>query len=377
MTTDAIYLDNNASTPLDPRVLDVVVRELRDGHGNPSSAHHEYGRRAAAALADARQRVRTVLCAPDYDVVFTSCATESLNLALLGLRPDRAIVGATEHKAVLEVCRWLQHDAGTDVVRTPVDSSGVVALDALEEALRTPTSLIALQVANGEVGTIQPLRDVVALAARCGVPVLSDASQAIGRIPVSLDALPVDLLVLSSHKIYGPPGVGAILLRRRTMAGRLRPIMFGGGQESGLRPGTENVAEILGFAEALELAVKEQATDARSLRAQRDDFERRLLAAVDGIAIHARHADRLPNTSSFSVRSPAVATILRRATGIAVSTGSACESHDPAPSHVLRAMGVDEALASNAVRVSFGRFSPAGSAAVAAAELSAAINRSG
>jgi cysteine desulfurase len=369
---DCIYLDYNAATPADPRVIDALEHAMRTLPGNPSNRHHRFGREAAAALDGARTEVARLLEADRYQVIFTSSATEALNLALLGLRPGRLLVNATEHRSVLEICRWLARD-GAQVVKLPVDTDGLIDLAFLASALREPTSLIVLQWCNSETGVLQPLDKVLLLAQAHGVPLLCDAGQAIGKVPVSMRRRPVDLLVTSSHKIYAPPGVGMLMLREETMTGRLRPVLHGGGQEFGLRPGTENVPQIVGFVRALQLAVSEQEADSRRIQAIRDAFEERLVALAPGVALNGAGSDRIANTSNFSLVDGQVSDLLEQLTDVAVSTGSACESDDPRPSHVLRAMGRSVHMAANAVRVSLGRFSADTDGVVAADRIASAL----
>lgn len=369
---DCLYLDYNAATPVDPRVVDALDHALRTLVGNPSNRHHRFGRAVAAALDGARADAARILEADRHQVIFTSGATEALNLALLGLRPVRLLVNATEHRAVLELCRWLAR-CGAQVVKLPVDADGRIDLAFLALALREPASLVVLQWCNSETGVLQPLDEALELAHAHGVPLLCDAGQAVGKVPVSLRRRPVDLLVASSQKIYAPPGVGVLTLREDTMAGRLRPVLYGGGQEFGLRPGTENVPQIVGFVRALDLAVGEQEADSRRIRAIRDAFEERLVARAPDVALNGAGFDRIANTSNFSLVDGQVSDFLERLTDVAVSTGSACESDDPRPSHVLRAMGRSAHLAANAVRVSLGRFSADTDGVVAADRMAATL----
>jgi cysteine desulfurase len=367
-----LYLDYNAATPVDPRVVVALDHALRNLPGNPSNRHHRFGREAATALNGARTEVGRLLEADRYQVIFTSGATEALNVALLGLRPGRLLVNATEHPAVLEICRWLARD-GAEVVRLPVAADGRIDLAFLASALLEPTSLIVLQWCNSETGIVQPLDEALELAQAHDVPLLCDAGQAVGKVPVSMLRRPVDLMVFSSHKIYGPPGVGVLMLREDTMAGRLQPVLHGGGQEFGLWPGTENVPQIVGFICALRLAVDEQEAESRRIRAIRDGFEERFVALAPTVALNGAGADRIANTSNFSLVDSQVSDLLERLTDVAVSTGSACESDDPRPSHVLRAMGRSVHLAANAVRVSLGRFSADTDGVVAADRIAAAL----
>ncbi|USX56216.1 cysteine desulfurase family protein [Lentzea sp. HUAS12] len=372
-TSDCLYLDYNAATPSDPRVVDALNHALLTLPGNPSNRHHRFGRDASVALNAARAEVARLFDGCHYQVIFTSGATEALNLALVGMRPARVLVNATEHRAVLELCRTLAH-GGAHVEKLPVDADGRVDLAFLAFALKEPASLVVLQWCNSETGVLQPLDEALELAHAHGVPLLCDAGQAVGKVPISLLRRSVDMLVASSHKIYAPPGVGVLMLRENTMAGRLRPVLYGGGQEFGLRPGTENVPHIVAFVRALELAVGEQDFDSRRIRTIRDAFEARLTAMTTNVVFNGVGANRIANTSNFSLINGQVAELLNQLTNVAVSTGSACESDDPRPSHVLRAMGRSVHLAANAVRVSFGRFTADMDGVVAANRIATAIH---
>lgn len=350
-----IYLDNNASTPVDPRVVSAVTEAMQEYGANPSSAHGE-GKKAAAALERARDSLlRSLHCGSQYTAVITSTATEALNIGIRGLRPRRVIVGATEHKAILEICRHLERESGCVISVLPVDSAGRVRLDVLEKELTEPASVVIVQWANNETGVVQPIEAVVRLAHYHGVPVLCDAVQAIGKISVALDALPVDLLVIAGHKIYGPRSSGALYIRRDTLAGQVGPVLYGGGQELGLRPGSESVPDAIGLAEALKIAVAELVPDLALMRDCRDKWEASL--AHCDVLVNAAGVERLGNTSSACLLSCDVSQALEKVPELSIATGSACTSDDPSPSHVLMAMGLPERLASNAIRVSFGRFS--------------------
>jgi cysteine desulfurase len=375
MNEDIIYLDNNASTPIDPRVLSILNRASTELYGNASSNYHPLGKVAQDALNDAREQIKKYLHAEDFQVIFTSGATESLNMAILGLHPSRVVVGTTEHKAVLETCRWLSRYNGTEILRFAVNDEGKAIIADLEIALEKPSSLIAAMLANNETGAIHPIPEIARVATKKKVPLLCDLTQAVGKIPVRLDQLGPDLAVLSSHKIYGPKGVGALLYRQDTLSGRLRPILHGGGQEFGLRPGTENVPAIIAFTKALELAIAEQAVDAERLKAMRDTFESRLCERTAGVIINGPKVDRLPNTSNFSIADVEVEEVMEVGEGLAISTGSACATQTRSGSYVLRAMGIPDTLASNSLRISFGRFNTEEQSPIAAKVISDAVHR--
>ncbi|HET7922581.1 MAG TPA: cysteine desulfurase family protein [Gammaproteobacteria bacterium] len=349
-----IYLDHNATTPLDPRVLQAMLPWLEGTHGNPSSVH-QFGRAAHAAIETARRQVAALVNAETAQVIFTGGGTEADNLALKGVcrgKPGSLLVSAIEHAAVQGPADALAK-LGWQVQHIVVDAHGCLRLDALDRALGDEVRLVSVMFANNETGAIQPVADVAARAHARGALVHCDAIQAPGRVPLDFAALGVDLLSLSAHKLNGPRGVGALIVSRHL---QLAPLVEGGGQEHGLRGGTENLAGIVGFGCAAALAREEQPARAVQLRALRDRFESGLHAFPD-IRVFAADAERLPNTSQIGVEGfdgEAVVMELDRR-GIAVSSGSACHSASGRPSHVLLAMGLDEATARSAVRVSFGR----------------------
>jgi cysteine desulfurase len=373
MTAEVIYLDNNASTPVDPRVLQVLNTANAELYGNPSNLLHSFGRLAHEALSYAREKVRSILQAEDFQVIFTSGATEALNIAIQGLRPSRVIVGSTEHKAVLNTCRWLARTSKTSIVSFSVDESGVAELNRIEEALKSPASLVVAMLANNETGVLHPIREIGLLSTSEDVPLLCDVTQAIGKVPVKLNDLPADIVVLSGHKIYGPKGVGA-LLYRQNFIGKIRPVLHGGGQEFGLRAGTENVPAILGFVKALEIAITEQLLDAYRMKEMRDSFETSLCRKLTSTIINGGKVDRLPNTSNFSIPYVRLEKILDKLSIIAISTGAACATQQRGGSHVLRAMGVPDELAFNSIRVSFGRFNRPEDARMAAETISEVVD---
>ena len=344
------YCDYNAGAPLRPQALEAMTRALAEG-GNPSSIHR-IGRRAKAQLEASRERIAAAIGARVQDVTFVSGATEGLHLALAGARsaaPDlRLIVSAIEHDALAEGARALWPAVET----APVDAHGVIDLAALERMLADgPPALVCVMAANNETGAIQPIAHAARLAHAARGLLLVDAAQALGRIPIDMMADGADYLVVSSHKIGGPPGMGALAL---TPGAAFKPPRAGGGQERGVRPGTENLAGAVGFAAACEAALAE--ADGERLAALRDDFERRLRALDPEVAIFAARAPRLANTSAFALPGLAAETTLIALdlAGIAVSSGAACSSGKVRASRVLRAMDVGPARAACALRVSFG-----------------------
>ncbi|MCO6455398.1 MAG: cysteine desulfurase [Pirellulaceae bacterium] len=353
---NCIYLDHNATTPLDPRVAEAMLAVWRDYPANPASQHGP-GRRAARLLEDQRERVAELLGAgPATRVVFTSGATEANNLALRGLAgssPGRVIVSAIEHPSGLEPAVHLQR-AGWQVAYAPVRSTGVVDVERLSKLLENGSQLVSLIWVNHETGVIQPLDEVARLCRERRIPLHTDAVQAVGKLPVDFDRLGVAALSLSAHKLHGPVGVGALLVRAGVP---IQPILQGGFQQFGLRPGTESLALAVGLRTALELAVRELDERARHLTLLRDRFESTLLAADPTIRIHGREVPRAPHTSNISLPGldrQAVWMALDLA-GIACSTGSACASGSSELSPVLRAMGVAEPELRSALRFSFGR----------------------
>jgi cysteine desulfurase len=352
------YLDHNATTPLAPEVLTAMHPWLTAKVGNASSLHHA-GQDARRAIEQARSEVASLIGARPSEIVFVSGGTEANNLALLGSLTGQApgsrslAVTTVEHSSVLGVADELSA-RGVDVFRIPVDSEGLLDPRALEDVLPERTHLISVMLANNEVGTIQPLAEVVNVAHDRGILVHTDAVQAAGRLPIDMGELRVDLLSLSAHKMYGPQGIGALFVRGKTP---LSPLCFGGRQERRLRPGTENVAAIVGFGRAAVLAQERLSAEAERLSSLRARFEAELLARVDGIRINGASAPRLCNTSSISFSGVESQRLLVRLDllGIAASKGAACSSMNDEPSHVLRAMGRDESEARSSLRFSFGR----------------------
>jgi cysteine desulfurase len=357
------YLDNAATTPVRPEVLEAMLPYLgAEAFGNPSSAHR-FGRAARAGIEEAKRRVATALGAEPNQVIFTSGGTEADNLAIIGCAlaardrggPFRVAVCATEHKAILAAAHAVRHLGGEEIV-LPVNQDGIVDEGAVAEALTRGAGVAVVSVmwVNNEVGTIQP---VARLAARCrdaGVPFHSDAVQAFGKLPVALTDVPCTFLTISGHKIGAPKGIGALVVRDRHA---VEAIIHGGGQQFGIRPGTENVPGIIALGKAAELAAQEQAETAFRVRALREDLERRIVTAVPDAVVHGAGADRAPQTVSVSIPGTDSEALLMHLdlAGIACSAGSACSTGAVEPSHVLTAMGVSRELALSALRFSFGK----------------------
>jgi cysteine desulfurase len=382
MTTDeVIYLDYNASTPCDPRVVEAMRPCFGEVFANPASRSHRPGQRAFAFLEEARATVAAVLGARSAtEIVFTSGATEGNNLAIAGaaralrVRGRHLVTQATEHAAVLEPMRALEPDGWKQTV-LGVDGEGRIRLDELEAALRPDTALVSLMLANNETGTIQPVAEAAALVRESGALLHCDAAQGPGKIPVDVGALGVDLLTVSAHKVYGPKGAGALYRRRLRPPLRLPALLYGGGQESGLRSGTPNLPGAVGLASALELADAELTADAARMARLRDQLEGRILSALDGCVVNGSTAHRLPGTTNISFSGIEGNALLASLPDLAVSSGSACTSAAPEPSAVLRAMGVSRNLAAASVRFSLGRPTTAAEVELAADRVIAEVNR--
>jgi len=357
-TVHRIYLDHNATTPVAPEVADRMAVALREEFGNPSSVHH-FGQRAKAAIDEARSAVAALIGGDAGEVVFTSGGTESDNFAIRGvaeaLEPTgrRHLITTTiEHEAVINTFKALARRGWTTTL-TNVDQSGVVSPEAVAAHLTPQTALVTVMHANNEIGTVQPVADIATLAKARGVLVHTDAVQSVGKIPVDVKALGVDLLSLSAHKIYGPKGVGAIWIRRGL---RLSPLLTGGKHERSRRAGTENVAGIIGMGVAAQLAMAKMADESARLSILRDRLETGVLTGVSGTAINGDRSTRVPNTSNISFDRVEAESLLIALDldGIAVSTGSACSSGTLEPSHVLKAMGFPAHRAQNSIRFSLG-----------------------
>ncbi|MEU4511414.1 cysteine desulfurase family protein [Nonomuraea wenchangensis] len=372
-TDGVVYLDHNATTPVDPRVAEAMTPYLTTWFGNPSSGHH-HGERPRQALAAAREQVAGLIGARAPEVVFTGSGSEANLLALRGavLAADRphphVITQATEHPAVLETCRALARLHGVRVTTLPVDGDGLVVAAALEAALTEETVLVSVMAANNETGVLQPVQELAALARARGALFHCDAAQAAGKIPLDVRAWDVDLLTVVGHKMYAPKGVGALYVRDGVA---LEPVVYGGGQERGLRAGTENVALAVALGAAADLAARDLATGApaRLLRL-RDDLHHRLSTALPGrVHLNGAIGRRLPNTLNVSIDGVPGSDLLAAAPSVAASTGSACHSGVRTPSPVLSAMGLDPGRALGAVRLSLGRWSAAADVETAAAAL--------
>ncbi len=355
--SDPIYLDYNATTPIAPEVLDAMLPWLRGEFGNPSSTH-PFGRRAAGAVATARRQVAELIGAQAHEIVFTGCATEANNLALLGtarafgVARRHLVVSAVEHPAVMAPALHLR-DQGWALTILPVDRFGRLSPDQLADALRPDTALVSVMHANNEVGTLQPIGEISRMTRERGILLHTDAAQSAGKLPLDVDELGVDLLTLAGHKFYAPKGIGALYVRAGTP---IRSVMHGAEQEHGLRPGTENVAAIVGLGAAAALAKASLPAASAHLRTLRDRLHEHLAAAVPGLRLNGHSDHRLPNTLHVSFPGVSGRALLGDAAEVvAASVGSACHSEHDAVSGVLAAMGADAVQAAGAVRLSVGR----------------------
>jgi len=384
-----IYMDNHATTRLDPRVLEAMLPYFTEAYGNAASAGHAFGWQARDAVEHVRETIASLIGAKAREIFFTSGATESNNLAIRGLaeraRGERKhLVGVcTEHPSVLEPLDRLGRRgfevAKLPVVQAPSPNAGQVQIDRVVGALRDDTLLVTVMLANHEIGVIQPLADIAQVCRQRGVLLHTDATQAVGKIPVDVDALGVDLMSFTAHKVYGPKGIGALYVRRRTPPIRIEPLVCGGGQESGLRSGTLNVPGIVGFARALEIAAEEMQEEASRLAALRGQLHDSLVAAIPQSTLNGPALVppglRLPGNLNMSFAGVEGETILLAIKDVALSSGSACTSANPEPSHVLRALGIGEETTRSSLRFGLGRFNTSEEVGIVVERLAETIAR--
>jgi len=356
-----IYLDNHATTPVDPRVLEAMLPYFTQRFGNAGSTSHSFGHEAKAAVDQARELIAEGIGCSPREIVFTSGATESNNLALRGVaertrrRGNHIVSVTTEHKAVLDPCKRLSRQ-GYEITWLQPDRFGRVSAEQVREAMRTDTILVTIMLANNEIGTLQPIREIGQLCRERGVLFHTDATQALGKVPIHVEEDFIDILSFSGHKLYGPKGCGGVYIRRKNPRVHLTPIMDGGGHESGFRSGTLNVPGIVGVGAACEVAQEEMATEPNRLAELRDRLEGGILSRLDGVTVNGHPIYRLPNTSNMAfagVDGEALLTAFNAE--FAVSSGSACTSASMEPSFVLRAIGVSDELAYSSIRFSLGR----------------------
>ncbi|MEI7706267.1 MAG: IscS subfamily cysteine desulfurase [Deltaproteobacteria bacterium] len=355
-----IYMDCHSTTPVDPRVLEAMLPFFTETFGNAASKSHSFGWKAEEAVEEARERVARLIGATAREIVWTSGATESDNLAVKGAarfhgaKGRHLVTTAIEHKAVLDSLAALARE-GFEVTIVPVDGEGIVDPEVVRRAIRPDTVLVSVMHANNEVGTIQPLEEIGRITREKGVLLHTDAVQSLGRIPFDVEALNADLVSLSAHKMYGPKGVGALYVRRRPRA-RLVAQIDGGGHERGYRSGTLNVPGIVGFGRAAELSQAEMATEAPRLLALRERLRRAIQSGMDRVTVNGSLTHRLPGNLNLSFAHVEGEALLIAMRGVAVSSGSACTSASLEPSYVLRAMGVSDELAHSSIRFGIGRF---------------------
>jgi cysteine desulfurase len=355
-----IYLDNNATTPVDPRVVEAMIPYFTEHFGNAASRNHPFGWKAEEAVSYAREQIAALIGANEKEIIFTSGATESNNLALKGVfemyaaKGNHFITVSTEHKAILDACKHLEKQ-GAEVTYLSVGEDGLLTVDQIAEAMKPNTVLVSVMYGNNELGVIQPIREIGALCKERGVLFHTDATQAVGKIPVDVMADHIDLMSFTSHKLYGPKGVGALYVRRKNPRVKVTAQMDGGGHERGMRSGTLNVTGIVGFGKACELCRLEMAEESKRLSALRDKLENALLQ-VEESYLNGNKNNRLPHTSNISFKYVEGEGLMMGIKDIAVSSGSACTSASLEPSYVLKSLGLDDELAHSSLRFGLGRF---------------------
>ncbi len=356
-----IYMDNHATTRMDPRVFEAMKPYFMDVFGNPASRNHSFGWEAEEAVEKSRRQIAELIGATAKEIVFTSGATESNNLALKGLagmyseRGNHIITQLTEHKAVLDPCKRLEKN-GIRVTYLPVKPDGLIDLDQLRDAITDKTILISIMYANNEIGVVQPMQEIGKIAKEKGVLLHSDAVQAVGKIPVNVADDGIDLLSLTGHKLYGPKGVGALYVRRRNPRVQLTAQMDGGGHERGMRSGTLNVPGIVGLGAACEIANREMREESKRMSFLRDKLKDKLMTELDEVVINGSVEHRLPHNLNISFAYVEGESLLMGINDIAVSSGSACTSATLEPSYVLKALGAGDDLAHSSIRFGIGRF---------------------
>ena len=356
-----IYMDNHATTPVDPRVFEAMRPYFTATFGNAASRNHSFGWEAEEAVEKARKQIASLIGATAKEIVFTSGATESNNLAIKGVfemyaeKGNHIITAATEHKAVLDTCKRLEKEGGR-VTYLAVQQNGLIDLDQLREAITDKTILITIMYANNEIGVLQPIAEIGKIARERGVLFHTDSTQAVGKVPVDVNKDNIDIASISAHKMYGPKGVGALYVRRRNPRVQLTAQIDGGGHERGMRSGTLNVPGIVGLGAACELAQKEMPEESKRLAYLRDKLKDRLLAGLDEVYINGTTEHRLPNNLNISFAYVEGESLLMGINDVAVSSGSACTSATLEPSYVLKALGAGDDLAHSSIRFGLGRF---------------------
>ena len=357
-----IYLDSHSTTPIDPRVLETMLPYFTEKFGNAASRNHAFGWEAEEAVEAARKQIARLIHADPKELVFTSGATESDNLALRGVvemyreKGDHMITNSTEHRAVLDTAKALESKRGVKVTYLHVDKSGLVSPDDVRNAITDKTILISIMLANNEIGSINPIREIGKIAKEKGILFHCDATQGVGKIPVDVQEMGIDLMSFTAHKMYGPKGVGALYVRKKAPRVRIAPMIDGGGHERGMRSGTLPVPLVVGFGKACELCEQEMTGEARRLAAMRDRLEAGIMNGLDEVYLNGHPTQRLPHNLNVSFAYVEGESLLMGLKEIALSSGSACTSATLEPSYVLRALGVGSDLAHSSIRFGLGRF---------------------
>ena len=358
----AVYMDYLATTPVDQRVVEAMLPFFTSTYGNAASRNHQFGWEAEEAVENARKSIADAIGAKPSEIIFTSGATESNNLSLAGLwemykdKGNHIVTLVTEHKCVLDTAEYLQREKGVDVTFLDVKDDGLVDINELKSALRDDTLLVSVMFANNEIGVLQPIEEIGKLCKERGIFFHTDAAQALGKVPIDVEKLGVDLLSMSGHKVYGPKGIGALYVRKRKPRVKLKPIIHGGGHERGMRSGTLNVPSIVGFGKAVDIAINEM--QAETIRAEklRNRLETALLEQLDYTQVNGNKDKRLPGLSNISFAYVEGEGLMMAIPDIAVSSGSACTSASLEPSYVLKALGLSDELAHSSIRFGIGRF---------------------
>ena len=377
--TKPIYLDYQATTPCDPRVVEKMLPYFTEYFGNPHSRSHVYGWEAEDAVEGAREKVASILKASPKEIIFTSGATESNNLALKGVmgfygkEKPHLITCVTEHKCVLDTARHLEQQ-GYEVTYLPVKPNGLIDLDDLKSAITDKTALVSIMIANNEIGVIQPISEIGQICRERGVFFHTDAAQAVGKIPLDMDVMNIDLLSVSGHKIYGPKGVGALYVRRKPRV-RLQALINGGGQERGMRSGTLSPALCVGLGEACALAEQEMGVEVKRQKEFSDLFTSMIRDQLKEVVLNGDETHRLAGSLNLSFAGVEGEGLMMGINNLAVSSGSACTSASLEPSYVLRALGVDEEMAHTSLRISFGRFTTEDEVKAAATKIVKEVTR--
>jgi cysteine desulfurase len=358
--TQMIYLDNQATTPMDPRVLDAMMPYFTTKFGNPHSRSHRFGWEAETAVEEARTKIADLIGADPKEIIFTSGATEANNLAVKGVasfnkdQKNHIITVSTEHKCVLDSCRHLK-EQGFDITYLPVEQNGIIDLKKLEAAITPKTCLVSVMAVNNEIGVIQPIKEIGEICRKNGVYFHTDAAQAFGKIPLNVNEMNIDLMSISGHKIYGPKGVGALYVRRKPRV-RLVPLMNGGGQERGLRSGTLPTPLIVGLGKAAEIAKLEMESDTKRIGALTAKLKKAIMDKIPDVYLNGDDTKRIHGNLNLSFAYIEGESLIMAIRELAVSSGSACTSSSLEPSYVLRALGVEEELAHTSIRFGLGRF---------------------